>query len=578
MRITPDQEPIFTLTTGPVDAYPQVLQGLSRPVLYDYDPAFLAFYERTVEKLRTAFRTPHVPVILQGEPVLALEAGAASLIARDDVVLNLVSGVYGAGFGFWAKRYCAELIEIRVPYDEVIDPDRVAALLKARPEIRVVSVCHHDTPSGTINPVAEIGRIVAAHGAYLLVDAVSSFGGMEVGPDSCQADLFVTGPNKCLGCPPGLSLVGVTPRAWDKMKSNPHAPRDSMLSILDWEHAWRRDRPFPFTPSVSEINGLDAALDLYLKEGPEACLGPTCAHRRGLPCRHSRDGPVSVACRGAHRLADHDRRAHPGRHRGCRAPSGRARTLRGGVLVGTRRDARQARAHRPHGTDREAAVRGGGPDRARRRDPRVRPPARRGRRRWRRRSRPSTGASIDLALGSGETQVDPAILEPITDMVRAAPHRPYRSTVEVLMNAGSWKAAFWAVVLSWGVPAGAWAADPASDVPSASDLLLLHGHIYTGAKNAPWAEALSVTGSRIDAVGADAELLARRGPSTRVIDLHGRTVIPGHRRCAYSRLARSDRTAWIQFVDARSEHHAVEAQAPDRADPRLCRAAIRRTI
>ncbi len=89
------------------------------------------------------------------------------------------------------------------------------------------------------------------------------------GPDSCQADLFVTGPNKCLGCPPGLSLVGVTPRAWDKMKRNPDAPRDSILSILDWEQAWRRDRPFPFTPSVAEINGLDAALDLYLTEGPE---------------------------------------------------------------------------------------------------------------------------------------------------------------------------------------------------------------------------------------------------------------------------------------------------------------------
>jgi pyridoxamine--pyruvate transaminase len=269
MSITPDQEPIFTLTTGPVDAYPQVLRGLSRPVLYDYDPAFLGFYERTVEKLRTAFRTAHVPVILQGEPVLALEAGAASLIARDDVVLNLVSGVYGSGFGYWAKRYCAELIEIRVPYDEVIDPDQVAAVLKARPEIRVVAVCHHDTPSGTINPLTEIGRIVAAHGAYLLVDAVSSFGGMEVGPDTCHADLFVTGPNKCLGCPPGLSLVGVTPRAWEKMRNNPDAPRDSILSILDWEHAWRRDRPFPFTPSVSEINGLDAALDLYLAEGPE---------------------------------------------------------------------------------------------------------------------------------------------------------------------------------------------------------------------------------------------------------------------------------------------------------------------
>jgi pyridoxamine---pyruvate transaminase len=269
MSITPDQNPLFTLTTGPVDAYSEVLRALSRPVLYDYDPAFLGFYEKVAEKVRSAFRTPHMPVILQGEPVLALEAGAASLIARDDVVLNLASGVYGAGFAFWAKRYCAEVLEIRVPFDQVIDPAQVAAMLKSRPDIRVVAVCHHDTPSGTINPVAEIGRIVAAHGAYLLVDAVSSFAGMDVGPDSCQADLFVTGPNKCMGCPPGLSLVGVTPRAWEKMKSNPNAPRDSMLSILDWEHAWRRDRPFPFTPSVSEVNGLDAALDLYLTEGPE---------------------------------------------------------------------------------------------------------------------------------------------------------------------------------------------------------------------------------------------------------------------------------------------------------------------
>jgi pyridoxamine---pyruvate transaminase len=265
----PDEGAIFTLTTGPVDAYPQVLRGLSKPVLYDYDPAFLACYERVVEKLRTAFRTAHTPVILHGEPVLALEAAAASLISRQDVVLNLVSGVYGAGFGYWAKRYCGELLEIRVPYDEVIDPPQVKAMLEARPDIRIVAVCHHDTPSGTINPLPEIGRIVAAHGAYLLVDAVSSFGGMDIHPDSCRADIFVTGPNKCLGCPPGLSLLGVTPRAWQKMKDNAQAPRDSFLSILDWEQASRRDKPFPFTPSVAEINGLEAALDHYLGEGPE---------------------------------------------------------------------------------------------------------------------------------------------------------------------------------------------------------------------------------------------------------------------------------------------------------------------
>jgi pyridoxamine---pyruvate transaminase len=278
--------------------------------------------------------------------VLALEAGAASLIAREDVVLNLVSGVYGSGFGFWAKRYCAELLEIRVPYDEVIDPDRVAALLKARPEIRVVAVCHHDTPSGTINPVSEIGRIVAAHGAYLLVDAVSSFGGMEVGPETCQADLFVTGPNKCLGCPPGLSLVGVTPRAWEKMRNNPHAPRDSILSILDWEHAWRRDRPFPFTPSVSEINGLDAALDLYLAEGPErvwarhaltaaACRAGVLAMGLKLwPADERTASPTTTAVRIPGTLEDAALRAAARARYGVVFSSGRGETLGKLVRIG----------------------------------------------------------------------------------------------------------------------------------------------------------------------------------------------------------------------------------------------------
>ena len=346
MSITPDQDPLFTLTTGPVDAYPQVLRALSRPVLYDYDPAFLGFYEKVVEKVRSAFRTPHMPVILQGEPVLGLEAGAASLIAKDDVVLNLASGVYGAGFAFWAKRYCAEVLEIRVPFDQVIDPAKVAAMLKARPDIRVVAVCHHDTPSGTINPVAEIGRIVAAHGGYLLVDAVSSFAGMDVSPDGCQADLFVTGPNKCMGCPPGLSLVGVTPRAWEKMKSNPNAPRDSMLSILDWEHAWRRDRPFPFTPSVSEINGLDAALDLYLTEGPEqvwarhaitaeACrAGVLAMGLRLWPADIRTASPTATAVRIPEGIEDAPLRAAARARYGVVFSSGRGETLGKLVRIG----------------------------------------------------------------------------------------------------------------------------------------------------------------------------------------------------------------------------------------------------
>src|SRR5271165_297194 len=88
---------------------------------------------------------------------------------------------------------------------------------------------------------------------------------------------------------------------------------------------------------------------------------------------------------------------------------------------------------------------------------------------------------------------------------------------EVFVRAKTWKFIGLALLAGLG-PAGR---------ASASDLVLLHGHIYTGAPKAPWTEALAVTDSRIDAIGADAESPARRGPETRIIDLHGHTVIPG---------------------------------------------------
>lgn len=285
MRYSNDAPAVITLTSGPVNAYPEVLQGLGRPVLYDYDPAFQSFYEKVVDKAQKAMRLSNKPVIQQGEPVLGLEAAAASLITPEDTVLNLASGVYGKGFGYWAARYSPNILEIEVPYNEAISPEAVAEMLKAHPEITVVSACHHDTPSGTINPIAEIGAVVAAHGGYLIVDAVSSFAGMDVHPEACHADIFVTGPNKCLGGAPGLTLLGVSERAWEKMKANPAAPRASMLSIVDWENAWSREKPFPFTPSVAEINGLDAALDLYLAEGPEKVWA-----RHALTARATRAG------------------------------------------------------------------------------------------------------------------------------------------------------------------------------------------------------------------------------------------------------------------------------------------------
>jgi pyridoxamine---pyruvate transaminase len=265
----PIKEPVITLSAGPVPAFPRVLRALSRPVQYDFDGYFQDFYERVTRKVALALRCEKPALILHCEPAPGIEAAAASLIGPDDVVLNLASGVYGKGFGYWSARYHKEMIEIEVPFNEAIDPQQVRDALKKRPDIRIVSAVHHDTPSGTLNPIREIGRVVREHGALLMVDAVSSFAGMDIHPDDCAADVFITGPGKCLGGAPGLTIVAVSDRAWAHMEANPKAPRASVLSYLDWKDAWSRDKPFPFTPSVAEMNGLDGAIDQYLDEGPE---------------------------------------------------------------------------------------------------------------------------------------------------------------------------------------------------------------------------------------------------------------------------------------------------------------------
>ena len=285
MRTIGESLPVITLSAGPVDAYPAVLRALSRPVTYDFDPSFQNLYEATVLKTAEALHTGRPPVILHGEPVLGLEAAAAALIGADDAVLNLASGEYGKGFGHWAARHCRELLEIEVPYNDAIDPGTVRDMLEARPDIRILSVCHHDTPSGTVNPVIEIGEICRAHDVLTIVDAVSSFAGMNIHPEQVHADIFVTGPNKCLGGTPGLSILHVSERAWAHIDANAHAPTGSVLSLKDWRDAWRADRPFPFTPSVSEVHALEAAVRIYLEEGPE-----TVWARHALTARACRAG------------------------------------------------------------------------------------------------------------------------------------------------------------------------------------------------------------------------------------------------------------------------------------------------
>jgi pyridoxamine--pyruvate transaminase len=174
--------------------------------------------------------------------------------------------------GYWLNDFGAELHELEVPYNEAVDPGAVEAYLHQHPDIELVTVVHSETPSGTFCDVATLGAIAREHGALTLVDCVSSLGGMRLEVDDWQLDVCVAGAQKCLGGPPGMTLMSVSEAAWERIAANPAAPRASYLSMLDWKEQWLEGDKFPFTPSVADLHGVEAAVDELLEEGLEKSI------------------------------------------------------------------------------------------------------------------------------------------------------------------------------------------------------------------------------------------------------------------------------------------------------------------
>ncbi len=259
--------PRLTLASGPVDVSNETLRAMQKPVVYHYDPVFLETFRHTTELMAQVFQTKYDIVLMQAEAIAALEAAAASVIEPGTKVLNLVSGVFGKGFESWITKYGGETIEVAVPYNAAIDPADVRRAFEIDPEISVVSVVHSETPSGTINPVREIGKIAKEHGAITIVDTVSGLLSEDFSPEEWGMDIAVAGPQKCLSGVPGMSLVAVSPDAWARMEAMKNPLRGSFLSLLDWKSTWIENGRFPYTPSVSDVYALESVLQQTLDEG-----------------------------------------------------------------------------------------------------------------------------------------------------------------------------------------------------------------------------------------------------------------------------------------------------------------------
>ena len=217
-------------------------------------------------------------VVVQAEAIVALEACARSLGRPGLAALNVTTGPYGALFGRWLAAAGADVTDVAVPFSRTVTVADLEPVLAAR-QFELVAVVHAEAATGGANPMDDIAALVAAHGALLVVDAVASVGAHRVDPQGWAADVVVIGPQKALAGPAGVSALAVSERAWEAMRQNGSAPRDSILSLLDLKDGWlATGRAFVLgTPSSLETAALNQALARVAAEGLDAVIA---RHRR----------------------------------------------------------------------------------------------------------------------------------------------------------------------------------------------------------------------------------------------------------------------------------------------------------
>ena len=204
----------FMMMPGPTEIPLRVLKALMQPATAPGDPDFMAACDETSALLQTVLDTRHEVVVFPGSGRVAVESALCSIIEPGDRILTVNNGVFGHWLGLTVTQAGGTNVELAAPWRRGVDPDLVREMLKAEKGIKAVAVVHNETSTGVVNPVADIGKIVKEYGALYVVDVVSSAGGDWVKMDEWQVDLACACGYKCLNCPPGLAIVGVSDTAW----------------------------------------------------------------------------------------------------------------------------------------------------------------------------------------------------------------------------------------------------------------------------------------------------------------------------------------------------------------------------
>lgn len=254
------------MTPGPTQVRENVRMARSLETTNpDLDLAFYDEYKEICKMVGKVLRTQNTVYILSGEGILGLEAACASLTEPRDRVLVIDNGVFGRGFQEFVSLYGGIPVFYTRPYDETIDVEELDLYLQKDHDFKYATVVHHDTPSGMINDVELIGKLLHRYGILSVVDSVAGMVGENLDVDEGKLDIVCGASQKAISAPVGLTLVAISDAAFLAMEQRKTPIAAFYANLLNFK-GYDQRKWFPYTMPISDLYGLRIALENVLAD------------------------------------------------------------------------------------------------------------------------------------------------------------------------------------------------------------------------------------------------------------------------------------------------------------------------
>ena len=256
----------LSMLPGPTNVPNRVMRAMLAPIINHRSDDFVELYTDVIEKTQQVFQTQNDVVVLSCSGTGAVEAGVINLVKKDDKIIVPVNGEFSNRLAQLIANQGANVVKLQTPPGENATFDQVKEAFDNNKDVKAFYVVHNETSTGTmVNYLDRISDLTSRNDTFFIVDSVSLLGGAELPVDKWNIDVCMTGAQKAIAAPPGVSPISVSPKAKKYMIENP--PSTMYFNLARYFHYFEESKHTPFTPALPLLYAYREALSIILEEG-----------------------------------------------------------------------------------------------------------------------------------------------------------------------------------------------------------------------------------------------------------------------------------------------------------------------